>query len=43
MNIEIREGLARLQALIDEIEMRVSMLEDENEIIFDTVAGDNDE
>lgn len=43
MNAEIRAGLARLQALADELETRVSLLEQESEIILDAVVEDTDE
>ena len=43
MSPAIEAGLARLDAIVDELEVRVSMLEQDSEIILDTVAEDNDE
>ena len=42
MNAEIRAGMDRLQALIDELETRVGLLEQESEVIIDAVAGDEE-
>ena len=43
MNAEIRAGMDRLQALIDELETRVGLLEQESEIVIDAVVEDDDE
>lgn len=42
MNAAIESRLARLQALVDELETRVAMLEDESEILIDAVAGEDE-
>ena len=43
MSPAIEAGLARLEAIVDELEVRLSLLEQESEIIIDTVVGDTDE
>ena len=40
MSPAIEAGLARLEALCNELEVRVSMLEQESEVVLDTVYGE---
>ena len=41
MSPAILAGLARLEAIVDELETRIGLLEEENEIVLDSEVGEN--
>ena len=41
MSPAIKAGLARLDAIVDELETRVSLLEQESEVVLNTLYGES--